>query len=154
MTRELITDKSYELVGTTTRTVDIVREVINVVPLYWLTTRVVRSIWPMSLIMATVADFTSRWLYHCERAKCPTANILSSNCTVTLPSYSREFAISTACSTELTLGWWVRYIYLNTEPVNAWFLKEHSEKAAKSLLDDITTKLNETTSIVGTCIAV
>lgn len=38
-----------------------------------------------------------------------------------------------------------RYIFLNTEAVNSWFLYQHSEKAAKLLLADITAEVKEAT---------
>ncbi|KAF8532744.1 heme peroxidase [Gautieria morchelliformis] len=108
MTRELFAEKSYAPARATTRTVDIVREVINVLPLYWLTTHVVGL--PLRTKENPHGKYSEQELYG-------------------------YFAVL------------FTYIYRNNEPVNAWFLEYHSRKAAKSLLDDITAKINEATSV-------
>ncbi|KAF8521309.1 heme peroxidase [Gautieria morchelliformis] len=110
MTRELFAEKSYAPARATTRTVDIVREVLNIVPLYWVTTRVVGL--PLRTKEKPNGKYSEQELYG-------------------------YFAIL------------FTYIYRNNEPVNAWFLDYHSRKAAKSLLDDITAKISEATSVVG-----
>ncbi|KAF8513572.1 heme peroxidase [Hysterangium stoloniferum] len=105
---ELVADKSYSGVGVTTRTVDIVREVLNSIPLHWITTHVA----DLSLITPEQeGKFTEEELYG-------------------------YFAVIFS------------YIFFNTEPVNAWFLAQHSQKAAKTILGDLSSKL-PTGSIAG-----
>lgn len=105
-TRELISDKSFSS-GSSLKTVDIVREVINYLPLHWITTHVV------DLNMITSDNIHGKY----------TEQELFSYLAVVFS-----------------------YIYLNIEPVNSWFLQQHSRKAARILLDDIKKHVKTTSS--------
>ncbi|KAF8585671.1 heme peroxidase [Ramaria rubella] len=111
VTRELMVDKAFAPVGAAYRTVDIVHEVINYVPLHWLTTRVA------SLPLRTKENPGGKYSEH------------------ELYSY---------------LAVIFSYIYLNTEPVNAWFLTRHAHKAAKVILDDVAALLSVEASLFRT----
>ncbi|KIJ37088.1 hypothetical protein M422DRAFT_232076 [Sphaerobolus stellatus SS14] len=111
-TTTLLAEKSFMASGSTTRTVDVVREVINCLPLHWITNRVV------GLSLKTVDNPTGR---HTEQELFGYLAVIFS------------------------------YIYFNIEPVNSWFLEQHSNKAIKILHAEISEKIRTTpSSIFGT----
>jgi hypothetical protein len=62
-------------------------------------------------------------------------NIRKRNFTVIWLFYSREYLALMLIT--IIFMCQCRYIYLNSEPVNAWFLELHAGKAAKILLEEI-----------------
>jgi hypothetical protein len=63
-TRELITAASFTLVGGKSRCVDVVQYVLRQVPIYWVATEIVRTLWQTHLFLSLIFHSLVRLAFH------------------------------------------------------------------------------------------
>ena len=145
--RDLIEDRTWLLpsVGRRggTACVDIVRDVLNIVPVHWVCERIVST----ALRDQRKKELDQRvsfLLFFCRpvsrsrRKSVQMASIPSRRCTGCSPSSLRALGDPDPCL--VPLQWLIlpsalffSYIFLNVDPENGWFLRENAKKAADVL---------------------
>jgi linoleate 10R-lipoxygenase len=127
----LIREKSIKHVGSALKYVDIVKDVINLLPVYWLADEIVRRHFGLILSLTTSLSARSRD----EDKKQPSWHLHRSKSLRTFCQH-REVSMSMLL-TYVSISLVISYVYMNTDPGNDWPLREASHKTAKHFIERI-----------------
>jgi linoleate 10R-lipoxygenase len=127
----LIREKSIKHVGSALKYVDIVKDVINLLPVYWLADEIVRRQFGLIPFLTTSLSARSRD----EDKKQPSWHLHRSASLRTV-FQCREVSMSMLL-TYVSISLAISYVYMNTDPGNDWRLREASHKTAKHFIERI-----------------
>jgi len=127
----LIREKSVKHIGSALKYVDIVKDVINLLPVYWLADEIVRRHFGLMPSLTTSLAARSRD----EDKKQPSWHLHRSKALRTF-CQRREVSMS-VLPTNVSVSLVISYVYMNTDPGNDWSLREASHKTAKHFIERI-----------------